>query len=33
LWTAPMGKLLLLYAVVSIILGYIVLRKIGQIDI
>jgi tight adherence protein B len=33
LWTAPMGKLLLLYAIVSIILGYIVLRKIGQIDI
>jgi tight adherence protein B len=33
LWTAPMGKMLLLYAIVSIILGYIVLRKIGQIDI
>jgi tight adherence protein B len=33
LWTAPMGKMLLLYAIASIILGYIVLRKIGQIDI
>jgi tight adherence protein B len=33
LWTSPMGKLLLLYAICSIIFGYIVLRKIGQIDI
>jgi tight adherence protein B len=33
LWTAPMGKMMLLYAIASIILGYIVLRKIGQVDI
>ncbi|HMA03625.1 MAG TPA: type II secretion system F family protein, partial [Gemmatimonadaceae bacterium] len=33
LWTTPMGKILLLYAIASILLGYVVLRKIGQIDI
>lgn len=33
LWTTPMGKMLLLYAIASILLGYVVLRKIGQIDI
>jgi tight adherence protein B len=33
LWTLPLGKLLLVYGIVSVIFGYIVLRKIGQIDI
>lgn len=33
LWTTSMGKILLLYAIASILLGYVVLRKIGQIDI
>ena len=33
LWTAPVGRLLLIYAIVSMGFGYIVLRRIGQIDI
>jgi tight adherence protein B len=33
LWTTPMGRMLSLYALVSVIIGYFVLRKIGQIDI
>lgn len=33
LWTTPFGRLLILYAVVSMVFGYIVLRKIGNIDI
>jgi tight adherence protein B len=33
LWTTPIGRLLTGYGLVSVILGYIVLRKIGQIDI
>jgi tight adherence protein B len=33
LWTTPVGRLMLLYAIMSMILGYIVLRKIGHIDI
>jgi tight adherence protein B len=33
LWTTPVGRVLMLYGLVSVILGYIVLRKIGQIDI
>jgi tight adherence protein B len=33
LWTTSTGQALLIYAVVSVIFGYIVLRKIGQIDI
>jgi len=33
LWTTPMGRLLTMYGIGSVIFGYIVLRKIGQIDI
>jgi tight adherence protein B len=33
LWTTPNGRLLSLYGLVSILIGYIVLRKIGQIDV
>src|SRR6185312_15051859 len=33
LWTAPVGRLLLMYAIVSMVFGYIVLRRIGQIEI
>lgn len=33
LWTTTVGRLLMTYGVVSVIFGYIVLRKIGQIDI
>jgi tight adherence protein B len=33
LWTTPLGRLLLMYGIGSVIFGYIVLRKIGQIDI
>lgn len=33
LWTTPIGRLLLLYAVMSMMFGYIVLRKIGNINI
>ena len=33
LWTNPTGRLLTAYGFVSVILGYFVLRKIGQIDI
>jgi Flp pilus assembly protein TadB len=33
LWTTPTGRLLTAYGLVSVILGYIVLRKIGQIEI
>jgi len=33
LWTTPGGRLLSLYALTSVLLGYFVLRKIGQIDI
>jgi tight adherence protein B len=33
LWTTPFGRLLLVYAVMSMVFGYIVLRKLGNIDI
>lgn len=33
LWTTPIGRVLLLIACVSVILGYAILRKIGNIDI
>jgi tight adherence protein B len=33
LWTTPGGRLLSLYALVSIVLGYLVMKKIGKIDI
>jgi tight adherence protein B len=33
LWTTPTGRLLTMYGIGSVIFGYIVLRKIGQIDI
>jgi tight adherence protein B len=33
LWTTPLGRLLTMYGIGSVIFGYIVLRKIGQIDI
>jgi tight adherence protein B len=33
LWTTPMGRLLSLYGGVSVVIGYVLLRKIGQIDI
>jgi len=33
LWMTPNGRLLSLYGLVSILFGYIVLRRIGQIDV
>lgn len=33
LWTTPNGRLLSLYGLVSILFGYFVLRRIGQIDV
>jgi len=33
LWLTPMGRLLLLYGGISVIVGFIVLRRLGQIDI
>ena len=33
LWTTPGGRLLSLYALVSIVLGYLLMKKIGKIDI
>lgn len=33
LWMTPFGRLLLVYAVMSMVFGYIVLRKMGNIDI
>lgn len=33
LWTTPMGRLLSVYGCLSVLIGYVVLRKIGQIDI
>ena len=33
LWTTPFGRLLLAYAIMSMVFGYLVLRKLGNIDI
>jgi len=33
LWTTPGGRLLSLYGLVSIILGYVIMKKLGKIDI
>ncbi len=33
LWLTPAGRLLLLYGVISLTVGYFVLRRVGQIDI
>ena len=33
LWTTPFGRMLMIYAVMSMAFGYIVLRKLGNIDI
>ena len=33
LWTTPTGRLLTAYGLASVILGYVVLRRIGNIDI
>lgn len=33
LWATPFGRLILLYAIMSMIFGYIVLRKLGNIDV
>jgi tight adherence protein B len=33
LWTTTAGRVLSIYGIISVVMGYVILRKIGQIDI